>query len=1006
MATILIVEDHAISRQMLSNLLAYKGHGVLEAVDGVEALAVAHTKRPDLIITDVVMPAMDGLEFVRRLRADAVLASTPVIFYTAASVRMGDRHIEEACGNCRVLTKPSEPQVILRVVDEVLGIAAPTGTQPPEDLAARKPAWRTGPLGGTELQLAALIDLGFHLVKQREPTKLLNTFCGALREILNCRRCLLVVAENDGEQRYSSEQDVAATVWPARFLPPPHILERLKSKRAPVRWLIPRGTAGNESSSAEPSPQGAPESSRLRRGADLADSVLAVPFATPSRIYGHFLVAEKKDATTFDDQDEEMAVTLGAQTALAYENILLVEKLLKQSSELRLSEERLRLLVEGAKDYAIVMLEPEGTLSSWNAGAAEMTGWSAAEILGRHLDCLYPGDEDGAGHARRVLELAELTGEHQEIGERRRKDGSRFWADVTVSAVRDATGQLRGFAKVTRDITVRKRAEEERERSRQGMSRLAEASLKVVRETNAEGMLQAISEAALLLTDARLAACGHGYVTGQFIVGGSARAKGAPACPPGREFLIDKGGVYMDLLEGADSLRLTDAELRVHPRWWGLPGGHVPMRGLLGAKLTGRSARTSGMLLVTDKASGEFTAEDESLLRQLATLASLALQHIEVRIALEESDRRKDQFIGMLSHELRNPLAPIRNSLYILERAPPDGEQSLRAKTVIDRQVSHLTRLVDDLLDVTRISQGKIHLQQEVLDVCDVAHHAIEDYRSMFAKNGLELEMKLPERPLWINGDRTRVAQIIGNLLHNSSKFTEAGGTATVVVEEGTALKEALLRVRDTGIGIAPDVLPRVFEAFAQADATLDRSKGGLGLGLALVKGLVELHGGTVSVESEGLGTGAEFTLRFPLEAAWMPATAPVRAGATNGGARRVLVIEDNVDAANSLREVLELGDRSVEVAYSGAQGIEKARAFRPDVVLCDIGLPGMDGYAVARAMRGDPELSRVSLVALTGYALPEDVTKARAAGFDGHLAKPPTIEALERVLSEHRTKS
>jgi PAS domain S-box-containing protein len=987
MANILIVEDHAISRQMLRNLLAYKGHGVLEAVDGIEALALAHTKRPDLIITDVVMPTMDGLEFVRRLRADAVLASTPVIFYTAASVRRGDRHIEEACGNCRVLTKPSEPLVILRVLGEVLGIAAPTGTQPPEDLPARKLAWRTGPLRGTELQLAALIDLGFHLVKQREPTKLLNTFCGALREILNCRRCLLVVAENGGEERYSSgdEQYASAAEWPARFLPPPQILERLKSN-APVRWLLPRGTAGNESSSAEPT-----------------ESVLAVPFATPSRVYGHFLVAEKKDATPFDDQDEEMAVTLGAHTALAYENILLVDKLLKQSSELRLSEERLRLLVEGAKDYAIVMLDPEGTLSSWNAGAAEMTGWSAAEVLGRHLDRLYPGDEDGARHARRVLELAELTGEHQEIGERLRKDGSRFWADVTVSAVRDATGQLRGFAKVTRDITKRKRAEGERERSRQALSRLAEASLKVVRETNVEGMLQVISEAALLLTDARLAVSGHGYVTGQFIVGGSARVPGAPACPPGREFLIDKGGVYMDLLEEADSIRLTDAELRVHPRWWGLPEGHVPMRGLLGAKLTGRSAQTSGMLLVTDKAEGEFTAEDESLLRQLATLASLALQHIEVRIALEESDRRKDQFIGMLSHELRNPLAPIRNSLFILERAAPDGEQSLRAKTVIGRQVSHLTRLVDDLLDVTRISRGMIHLQRELLDMRDVAHRAVEDHRSIFATNGLELVLKLPERSLWISGDRTRVAQIIGNLLHNSAKFTETGGKATVVVEEGTTLKEALLRVRDTGIGIAPDVLPRVFEAFAQADTTLDRSKGGLGLGLALVKGLVEMHGGTVSVESEGLGKGTEFTIRFPLEAARMTATAPVRAVTPNGGASRVLVIEDNVDAADSLREALEFGGRTVEVAHSGAEGIEKARAFRPDVVLCDIGLPGMDGYAVARVMRGDPELRRVSLVALTGYALPEDVAKARAAGFDGHLAKPPTIEKLERVLSEYR---
>ncbi|MBI5508650.1 MAG: response regulator [Deltaproteobacteria bacterium] len=990
MATILIVEDHAISRQMLSNLLGYKGHHVLEAADGVEALALARAEHPDLIITDVVMPAMDGLELVRRLRADAALKNIPAIFYTAASLRTGAREIEEQCGNSRVLPKPSDPQVILQTVDEALAIAQPPSSPTPAAVAFRRPANKTDPLRGTELQLAVLIDLGFHLVRQREPTKLLNTFCGALREILNCRRCLLVVSENGDEERCFSgdPEDASAAAWPARLLPPPQILERLKTKRAPVRWLVPPAGADAEPSSVAPAP---------------AKSVLAAPFATPSRVHGHFLLADKKDGTPFDDQDEEMAVTLGAQTALAYENILLVDRLLKQSTDLRLSEERLRLMIEGAKDYAIVMLDPLGNLTTWNAGAAHMTGWSAAEILGRHLDRLYPQDEDGGRHARRVLELAELTGQHQEIGERRRKDGSLFWADVTISAVRDAAGQLRGFAKVTRDITGRKRAEEEQERSRQGLSRLAEASLKVVREADVEGMLQAVSEAALLLTDARLAACGHGYVTGQFIVGGSARAEGAPACPEGRGFRLEKGGVYMDLLEGADTIRLTDVELRAHPRWWGLPDGHVPMRGLLGAKLTGRDARSSGLLLVTDKATGEFTAEDESLLRQLATLASLALQHVEVRIALERSDQRKSQFLGMLSHELRNPLAPIRNSLYILERAAPGGEQALRAKTVIDRQVSQLTRLVDDLLDVTRISRGKIQIQRELLDVGDVARRAVEDYRSVFAKSGVELTLHLPECPLWVSGDRTRIAQIIGNLLSNSAKFTEAGGQTVVVVEENTNLRQVILRVRDTGIGIAPEMLPRMFEEFAQADTTLDRSKGGLGLGLALVRGLVELHGGAVTAKSGGLGKGAEVTVRFPLEAAQALAAEPVRGVVSNAGARRVLVIEDNVDAAESLREALELGDHMVEVAYSGTEGLEKARAFRPDVILCDIGLPGMDGYAVARAMRSDPKLSGVSLVALTGYALPEDLARAKAAGFDEHLAKPPSVEKLEELLSRMR---
>jgi PAS domain S-box-containing protein len=1017
MATILIVEDHAISRQMLGNLLGYKGHRVLEAADGAGALALARRERPDLVVTDVVMPRVDGLELVRRLRADPGLASTPAIFYTAASVRTGAQHLEDVCGNCRVLAKPSDPEVILRVIDEALGVV-PAGAIPKPASAALSMPAKFGRQRGTELKLAVLIDLGFHLVKQREPTALLNTFCLAIREILGCTRSLVVVeGDGRGEASYYTGGD-ATEAWPARLMPQPAVLERLRTRLAPVRWRVSQEGGDGESSagstapqgapdssrlrrSADLAPQGAPDSSRLRRSADLAESVvLAAPFATPSRAYGYFLLADKKDGAPFDDQDEEISVALGAQTALGYENILLFGKLQKQSAELRLSEERLRLLVEGVKDYGIVMLDPEGGVVSWNSGAEDLTGWRADEVRGRHYSCLFPPDKASAAKARRELEVAGITGQYREEGERVRKDGSRFWADVTLAAVRDAEGQLRGFAKVLRDITERKQAEDERERSRQSLSRLAEVSRRVVGEMDREGMLRAVAEAALELTGARVAACGHGHVTGQFIIGGSARVPAAPACPEGKTFLIEKGGVYLELLEGADSIRLTDDQLRAHSRWWGLPADHVPMRGLLGARLSGQAGKANGMLLVTDKEQGEFTAEDESLLRQLATLASLALQHIEARTALEESDRQKNQFLGVLSHELRNPLAPIRNSLFILERAEPGGEQALHAKRVIDRQVAHMSRLVDDLLDMTRISRGMVQLKRERLDACDVARRAAEDHRSTFARNGLELALDLPERPLWIDGDQTRVAQIIGNLLHNSAKFTEAGGKVSLLVEESASLQQAIIRVRDTGIGIAPEMAPRLFDGFTQADTTLDRGKSGLGLGLALVKGLVEMHGGTVSVESEGLGKGAEFTVCVPLEAARTPVVAPVRRAASSDGARRVLVIEDNVDSADSLRDVLALRRHTVEVAYSGAEGLEKARSFKPDVVLCDIGLPVIDGYEVARTMRADPELGRIPLIALTGYALTEDVARARAAGFDGLLAKPADIDALERVLS------
>ena len=366
--------------------------------------------------------------------------------------------------------------------------------------------------------------------------------------------------------------------------------------------------------------------------------------------------------------------------------------------------------------------------------------------------------------------------------------------------------------------------------------------------------------------------------------------------------------------------------------------------------------------------------------------------------ALREADRRKDEFLAMLGHELRNPLAPIRNGLYILDRAPKGGEQARRAQAIIERQFDHLTRLVDDLLDVTRITRGKAVLQRERLDLSDLVRRTVEDHRGAFVQGEIELEVSTEPGEVWVNGDRTRLSQVVGNLLANAVKFTPVGGRTAVAVQADTAHGEAIIRVQDTGRGIAPEFLPRIFETFSQADLTLDRKLGGLGLGLSLVKGLVELHGGSVRAASEGPGKGATFTISLPLDAA-----APVETGQgateVHAPSRRVLVIEDNFDAADSLREVLTLEGHEVEVALTGPEGIEKARAFRPDIVLCDIGLPGMDGYEVARTIRANPGLARVRLIALTGYAAPNDVTKAKEAGFDTHLAKPPSLAAVEKAL-------
>jgi PAS domain S-box-containing protein len=367
--------------------------------------------------------------------------------------------------------------------------------------------------------------------------------------------------------------------------------------------------------------------------------------------------------------------------------------------------------------------------------------------------------------------------------------------------------------------------------------------------------------------------------------------------------------------------------------------------------------------------------------------------------ALLEADRRKDEFLATLSHELRNPLAPIRNSVFVLGRSAPGSEAASRAQLIIDRQVTHLTRLIDDLLDVTRIARGKIQLKEEQLELGALLHRIIEDHRSSFEALGVQLVTNIDPAPAWIRADSARITQIASNLLTNALKFTRREGRVEVQLRLRGEVAE--LRVTDTGVGIPREVLEHVFEPFAQAPQTLDRARGGLGLGLAMVKGLVELHGGSVNIRSEGLERGTEVCIGLPLIAA--PEQQSTETVPRSRRTRRILLIEDNLDACETLQLALALEGHQVRVAHDGPNGLRMATEFQPEVVICDIGLPGMDGYAVARAVREQPGLQDALLVALSGYAQPEDLQRAREVGFDRHLAKPTSLETLERLVSEWR---
>jgi PAS domain S-box-containing protein len=369
--------------------------------------------------------------------------------------------------------------------------------------------------------------------------------------------------------------------------------------------------------------------------------------------------------------------------------------------------------------------------------------------------------------------------------------------------------------------------------------------------------------------------------------------------------------------------------------------------------------------------------------------------------ALKKADRRKDEFLATLAHELRNPLAPIRTGLHLL-RVSRDPTIALEMRDMLDRQFSHMIRLVDDLLNVSRITSDKLTLRKERVELSTVVDSALEASRPIIESSGHDLDVALPDEHVWLSADPTRLSQVMTNLLTNAAKYTPKGGRIKLAAaREG---EQVVIRVSDTGLGIPPEMLTEVFEMFTQMNRTLDRSQGGLGIGLALVKRLVELHGGTIIAESPGLGSGSVFTVRLPLpkagRAGGKTAEAPEAAlPQTRIRGRRILVVDDNADGAESLARLLQMGGHQTRIVHNGRDALEAARSFTPEVVLLDIGLPEMDGYEVAKRFRAEANLEAAVLIAVTGWGSDEDKRQSKEAGFDFHLTKPVEASAIESIL-------
>jgi signal transduction histidine kinase/DNA-binding response OmpR family regulator len=409
--------------------------------------------------------------------------------------------------------------------------------------------------------------------------------------------------------------------------------------------------------------------------------------------------------------------------------------------------------------------------------------------------------------------------------------------------------------------------------------------------------------------------------------------------------------------------------------------------------------RTMAVLVLSRKPSGRtYTADDLTVATAFASRSAIAMDNALLHEEIRRTDRQKNEFLSMLAHELRNPLAPIRNAVHLLGLRTPSEPEMKWVREVIERQVTQMVRLVDDLLDVSRLTSGKIRLHQEQISLATVIEHAMEASRPLIDAHRQQLAVSVPTDPVWINGDLARLAQVLTNLLNNAAKYTEEGGEIWLTSQMED--EWVVITVRDTGIGIPPHMLEDVFDLFTQVDRTIDRSQGGLGIGLTLVRQLIAMHGGTVEAHSEGIGSGAEFVVRLPLIKESISSQPECADGnGESAASAKVLVVDDNIDSADTLASLLRLAGHRVQVAYDGPTGLDLARTFQPEVLMLDIGLPGMDGYAVAQRVRQWDSHRPTLIIAVSGYGQPKDELRSRQSGFDHFLVKPVDFRILQSLL-------